>query len=254
MSRSLEGQTAVVTGASSGLGLRFAKLLAGQGAKVALMARRTDRLSQAVADIEAAGGEAVAILLDVADPAAIGPALDAAQAKLGPLSILINNAGVGGAGMALELSVEDFDQAFDVNVRAVFLAAREAARRMLDNGTAAAGQARIVNIASMAAFEVLPGLSAYNASKSACAMLTKTLAREWARHHIAVNALCPGYIETEINADWFKTDGGLKQIQSFPRRRLMDEGSLDEAMLLLTGPSARFITGTLLMIDDGQSL
>jgi NAD(P)-dependent dehydrogenase (short-subunit alcohol dehydrogenase family) len=125
---------------------------------------------------------------------------------------------------------------------------------MLDNGTAAAGQARIVNIASMAAFEVLPGLSAYNASKSACAMLTKTLAREWARHHIAVNALCPGYIETEINADWFKTDGGLKQIQSFPRRRLMDEGSLDEAMLLLTGPSARFITGTLLMIDDGQSL
>lgn len=252
--RPLEGRTAVVTGATSGLGRRFAAVLSNAGAKVALMGRRVDRLEREVAAIIDRGGAAVAVPLDVADAAAIGPALDRAIEALGPLDILINNAGVGGEGMALEVSVETFDQTFDVNVRGVFFTAREAARRMIDGGSAERGQARIVNIASIAAETVLPGLSVYCASKAAVAMMTKALAREWARPGIAVNALCPGYIETEINAHWFATEGGQRQIKGFPRRRLMDEDALDEALLILSGPSARFITGSLITIDDGQGL
>lgn len=254
MAKALDGKVAVVTGASSGLGRRFAHLLADAGAMVALMARRTDRLAAEVAAIEARGGKAVAIALDVADAKAIGPALDAAEQALGPISIMVNNAGIGGEGMALDLSVEDFDQTFAVNVRGVYFGAAEAARRMIASGVAAAGEGRIVNVASIAAFEVLPGLSAYCASKAAAAQLTKVLAREWARQQIAVNALCPGYIETELNAGWFATEGGQRQIKGFPRRRLMDEDALDEAFMMLVGPSARFITGSLISIDDGQTL
>jgi len=225
-----------------------------QGAAVALMGRRTDRLQTEVATIIAEGGRAVAIALDVSDAGAIRGAFEHAQKELGPLDILINNAGVGGEGMALELSIESFDQTFAVNVRGVFFAAREAARLMIENGSGERGHARIVNLASIAATTVLPGLSSYCASKAAVAMMTKVLAMEWARKNIAVNALCPGYIETEINAHWFATEGGERQIKSFPRRRLMDEDALDEALLMLCGPAARHITGTLITIDDGQSL
>jgi NAD(P)-dependent dehydrogenase (short-subunit alcohol dehydrogenase family) len=254
MNKPLRGRVAVVTGASSGLGAHFAGVLSAAGASVALAARRTDRLATQVGAIEAAGGRAIAVPLDVAAAAAIGPALDQVEAELGPISILVNNAGVGGEGMALEIAIEDFDRTMDVNVRGVFFAAREAARRMIASGEAAADRARIVNIASIAAHTVLPGLSAYCASKAAVAMLTKALGREWARHQIAVNALCPGYIETEINADWFAGEGGQKQIKGFPRRRLLEPSDLDAALLMLAGPAARGITGTLITVDDGQSL
>ncbi|MBQ1540709.1 short-chain dehydrogenase [Caulobacter sp. CCUG 60055] len=254
MDKPLTGQVAFVTGASSGLGRRFAHVLADAGAAVALAARRTERLDKEAAAIAGRGGRAMAVALDVADVGAIGPALDRVQAELGPLSILINNAGVGGEGMALDLSPEAFDQTFAVNVRGVYFAAREAARRMIDSGVAGEGRARIVNIASIAAETVLPGLTAYCASKAAVAMMTKGLAREWARSGVAVNAICPGYIETEINSDWFHTEGGQKQIKGFPRRRLMDENALDAALTMLAGPAARFITGTLVTVDDGQSL
>jgi NAD(P)-dependent dehydrogenase (short-subunit alcohol dehydrogenase family) len=250
----LQGRVAVVTGATSGLGRRFAHVLSDAGAAVALMGRRQDRLEAEVAAITAKGGHAAAINLDVADAKAIAPAFDRVELELGPLSILINNAGVGGEGAALDISVEDFDRAFDINVRGVFFAAREAAKRMIANGEAAGGNARIVNIASIAATTVLPGLSVYCASKAAVAMMTKALAREWARPMIAVNAICPGYIETEINAHWFKTEGGQKQIKGFPRRRLMDEDALDEALLMLVGRAGGAITGSLFTIDDGQSL
>ncbi|KQW86684.1 SDR family NAD(P)-dependent oxidoreductase [Brevundimonas sp. Root1279] len=252
--RPLQNRTAFITGASSGLGVRFAHLLAGAGAKVALAARRTDRLDAEVAYIRAAGGEAVAIALDVSDAEAIGPAIDRAEAELGPLSILVNNAGVGGDGAALSLPVDRYDQTFDVNVRGVYLAAREAAKRMIDSGVAEAGDARIVNIASIAGLNQLPGLTAYCASKAAVISLTQGLAREWAKRHIAVNAIAPGYIETEINSDWFATDGGRAQIAGFPRRRLMDNDALDQALLLLTGRAARFMTGSVIVVDDGQSL
>ena len=250
----LAGRMAVVTGASSGLGARFARVLSEAGAAVAVMARRTDRLEALVAELNAAGGKAAAFALDVADTAAIGPALDQAEAALGPLSIMVNNAGVGGDGMAMDMTVETFDQTMAVNVRAVYFGAVEAAKRMIASGVAEAGEARIINIASIAAFNQLPGLTVYCASKAACASLTKGLAREWARLRIAVNAICPGYIETEINSDWFQTEGGQKQIKGFPRRRLMDEDVLDEALLMLAGRRAHFITGTTITIDDGQTL
>src|SRR5436190_209573 len=207
MNQPLKGQVAVVTGASSGLGRHFARVLAGAGASVALMARRTDRLEADAEALRQGGARAAAIVLDVADVAAIGPALDQAEAALGPVSILVNNAGVGGAGLALELSAKDWDQTFDVNVRAVFFAAREAAARMLASGVAEQGRARIVNIASIAADAALPGLAAYSASKASVTMLTRSLAREWARRGIAVNAIAPGYVETEINAEWLGSEG-----------------------------------------------
>lgn len=254
MDKPLAGRTAVITGASSGLGRRFAHVLSDAGCAVALMARRTDRLAEVVVALEAKGGKAVAIPLDVSDAAAIGPALDAAEAALGPLSILVNNAGVGGEGMALDISIEDLDQVWAVNVRGVYVAAREAARRMMASGVAEAGEARIINIASIAASNALPGLSAYCTSKAAVAMMTKSLAREWARPRIAVNAICPGFIVTEINDKWFETEGGAKQVRGFPRRRLIDEDALDEALLLLAGRSAHFITGSLITVDDGQTL
>lgn len=250
----LSNQTVFITGASSGLGLRFAHLLSAAGARVALAARRIERLETEVEALRAAGSQAVAIPLDVMDAGAIGAALDRAQVTLGPLSILVNNAGVSGDGAALSLPVDSFDQTFNVNVRGVFVAAREAAKRMTDSGVAEAGQARIINIASIAGLVQLPGLTAYCASKAAVVSLTQGLAREWAKRHIAVNAIAPGYIETEINSDWFATDAGKAQIDGFPRRRLMDPDALDQALLLLAGPAARFITGTVIKIDDGQSL
>jgi len=250
----LAGRVAVVTGASSGLGARFAHVLSDAGAAVALMARRTDRLESLVAELTVKGGKAVAIALDVSNVAAIGPALDEAQAALGPISIMVNNAGVGGDGMALEMTEEVFDQTIAVNTKGVYFGAVEAARRMIASGVAERGEARIINIASIAAFEQLGGLTVYCLSKAACASLTKGLAREWARPRIAVNAICPGYIETEINSDWFHTEGGEKQIKGFPRRRLMEGDVLDEALLMLAGRRAHFITGTLITIDDGQSL
>ncbi len=246
----LAGKTAFITGASGGLGEHFARLLSRHGAAVAVTARREERIQALAEEINAAGGRAVALSLDVADAAAIGPTLDRALAELGGLDILVNNAGVGGEGLALDLSIEEFDRTFAVNVRGTYFAAREAARRMIAAGV----EGRILNIASIASHTVLPGLSAYCGSKAAVAMLTRSLAREWARRGIAVNAICPGYIETGINASWWPTEGGQKQLKGFPRRRLMDASDLDEAVLMMVGPAGSAITGSILTVDDGQSL
>jgi NAD(P)-dependent dehydrogenase (short-subunit alcohol dehydrogenase family) len=246
----LSGSTAVVTGASGGLGAHFARILAREGAAVAVTARRVAMVEALAAEIREAGGRALALPLDVVDADAVGPALDRVIAELGGLDILINNAGVGGEGLALDVPIEEFDRAFAVNVRGTYVCAREAAKRMIASGT----EGRIVNIASIASHTVLPGLSAYCGSKAAVAMLTKSLAREWARKGIAVNALAPGYIETDINATWWPTEGGQRQLKLFPRRRLMDADDLDDAFLLLAGPSAKRITGSLITVDDGQSL
>lgn len=254
MNQPLTGQTAVITGASGGLGAHFAKLLAGAGASVALTARRLDMVETLAGEIAGEGGRAMALRLDVADVAAIAPAFDEIEAGLGPISILINNAGVGGEGLALDLTVEDWDRTFDVNVRGVFFAAQAAARLMFANGTAEQGKARIVNIASIASHTVLPGLSAYNATKASVAMLTKSLAREWSRRGIAVNALAPGYILTDINAGWWETEGGQRQMKGFPRRRLMQAEDLDAVFMALCGPAARALAGSLITVDDGQSL
>lgn len=246
----MSGEVAFVTGASSGIGEHFARVLAHHGAAVAITGRRIDRLLDLQRELTATGARVFVSALDITDAKAIGPAFDAAVAALGPVSILVNNAGVDGAGAALDLSVADFDQTFAVNVRGAFLAAREAAGRMIAEHRGG----RILNIASIASHTVLQGLSAYCASKAALAMLTKSLAREWARNGIAVNALCPGYLETEMNQAWWPTDGGQRQIRTFPRRRLLSPKDLDAAFLMLVGPSANAITGSIVTIDDGQSL
>jgi len=254
MAASLQGQVAVVTGASAGLGAHFARVLAAEGAAVALMARRLDKVEALAGELAGQGHRAMALRLDVTQAEAIGPAFDEVEAALGPISILINNAGVGGQGLALDLTVEEFDTTFDVNVRGVYFAAQAAARRMLASGVAERGEGRIVNIASVAAQTNLPGLSAYCASKSAVVMMTRVMAREWARRGIAVNALGPGYVLTDINAHWFDSEGGAVQLKRFPRRRLMQDSDLDAALLMLAGPAASSITGSFLVVDDGQTL
>jgi NAD(P)-dependent dehydrogenase (short-subunit alcohol dehydrogenase family) len=254
MGQSLQGQVAVVTGASGGLGAHFARLLASEGASVALAARRLDKVEALAGELAGLGHRAMALRLDVAEAETIAPAFDEIEAALGPISILINNAGVSGDGMALDLTIEKFDATFDVNVRGVYFAAQAAAARMIASGVAERGQARIVNIASVLAQTSSPGLSAYCASKAAVAMMTRVMAREWARHGIAVNALGPGYVVTDLNADWFDSEGGAAQVKRFPRRRLMKETDLDAALLMLSGPAASAITGQLFIIDDGQTL
>jgi NAD(P)-dependent dehydrogenase (short-subunit alcohol dehydrogenase family) len=250
MSRDLAGKTAFVTGATSGLGRRFARILADAGANVAIAGRRADRLQTLKAEIETTGGRCSAVVLDVTDAKQIVPALDKAESALGPIDILVNNAGMNSFGMVIDLSDEGFDAVMNTNVRGPFFLARETARRMIARGKGG----RIVNIASIGTFKVLPGLTAYCVSKAAIGMMTKCLAREWARHGINVNAICPGYIETELNSEWFESEGGKKQINSFPRKKLMEENNLDAMLLLLASDQSTAITGSLMTIDDGQSL
>jgi len=246
----LKGQTAFVTGATSGLGRRFAKTLSEAGASVAIAGRRVERLQTLKTEIESAGRKCAAVLLDVTDVASIPRALDQAEAALGPIGILVNNAGVNVQGMVADQTTTDFDTVMNTNLRGPFLLATEMGRRMI----ARKQGGKIINIASIGSFRVLPGLTAYCISKAALAMMTQCLAREWVRHDIAVNAICPGYIETELNGGWFKSEKGQAQIKSFPRRRLMDEKDLDGMLLLLASDASRAINGALLTIDDAQSL
>jgi NAD(P)-dependent dehydrogenase (short-subunit alcohol dehydrogenase family) len=246
MNIDLSGKTAFVTGGTSGLGVHFAKILAENGARVAVAGRRADRLKDVAAGIKGA----LAVPLDVTDAARIPKALDEAEAALGPIDILVNNAGMSVQGFATEFKAEDFDRVMSTNVRGPFLLATEVARRMI----ARKAEGRIVNIASIGAVRVLPGLTAYCTSKAALAMMTQSLAREWARYGIAVNALCPGYIETELNDFWFQSEHGAAQVRTFPRKRLMQEGDLDGMILLLASDGAKAITGSVLVVDEGQSL
>jgi NAD(P)-dependent dehydrogenase (short-subunit alcohol dehydrogenase family) len=250
----LDGRVAVITGASSGLGAHMAKVFAREGARVALLARRADRLEALAAQIVASGGKALAVPCDVAHEDQIIAAFDRTESALGPVDTVFNNAGLNVTGLAVDLPVEDFDQIMSINLRAVFLVAREAARRMMKSTVAAEERGRIVNVASIGAFNVLPGIAGYCASKAGVVMLTKALAREWARSGISVNAICPGYIETEINADWLSTDGGQRMLKGFARRRLLRAEDLDGLTLQLSSDASRYVTGSIVTIDDGQSL
>lgn len=246
----LDGQHAFVTGASSGLGVRFARVLSAAGAKVTLTARRRERLDSLAGELRAQGGAAFAETLDVTRPSDISRAFDAAEQAQGPVSILVNNAGMNVQARASEVSEDAFDTMMATNVKGAFFCATEAGRRMLAHNI----QGRIINIASIGAHTVLPGLTVYCMSKAAVAMMTRSLAREWAKSGINVTAICPGYIETELNAEWFASEGGKKHIQSWPRRRLAVEDDLDGMLLLLASPASRVITGSILTVDDGQSL
>jgi len=250
----LTGRTILVTGASSGLGAAFARALAACGAKMVLAARRIDRLEALRHEIEDAGGRAVAVAMDVADEASTIAAFDAAEAAFGPVDSVIANAGVSTEGPALELGMDDFAQLIDINVRGAFLTVREGARRMLAAGSTERQHGRIVIVSSMTATHVSPGLAIYSASKAAVLQMGKVLARDWARLGINVNMILPGYIETELNDDFFGSEAGERFVARFPRRRLMAADDLIPMLAYLTSDASRAITGAAFTLDDGQSL
>lgn len=252
--RDLAGRRILITGASSGLGAHFAETLAAAGAEVALAARRTDRLDALAGRITASGGKAVAVAMDVQDEASIIAGFDAAEATLGPIDVALANAGMNSRGASVDISAADFDQVFAINVRGAFLTAREAARRMMLRADAQTGGGRIIVIASIGGLKVLPGLTPYCMSKAALVMMTRALAREWARTGICVNAICPGYVETELNAEWLSAEGGQRMVQGFPRRRLMRAEDIDDTLFFLAGPRSAYVTGSIFTLDDGQSI
>jgi len=246
-STDLTGQVALVTGASSGLGYRFAKVLAAVGAKVAIAARRVDKLEALAAEIAAAGGTALPIDMDATDAGQLIAAVAKAEAELGVVTILVNNAGIPDAQRAHKMSIELIDQVLDVNVRAPFILSCEVARRLM----AANKPGRIVNIASAAAFSYTGGGAAlYSVSKAAVARIAETLAVEWARNDINVNAIAPGAFASEM------MDGMLSRVgditKHFPRQRLGDPAQLDSTLLYLVGPASDAVTGTVIRVDDGQ--
>jgi NAD(P)-dependent dehydrogenase (short-subunit alcohol dehydrogenase family) len=250
----LKGRTALITGASSGLGKRFAEVLAGQGANVVVAARRKDRLDALVKSITAAGGQALAVECDVTDEASVIAAYDAAEKRFGLVDTVINNAGMTHSDNAVTQSLDEFRRVMDLNITSVWLVAREGARRLIKAGPDQSSRGRIVNIASMAARIIIPNVAAYCASKAGCAHLTRSLAREWARYGINVNSLSPGYVATELTEEWLNAEGGQKTTGKSPRRRVMDADSLDEAVLFLCSDGAKFVTGADVLVDDAQSI
>jgi NAD(P)-dependent dehydrogenase (short-subunit alcohol dehydrogenase family) len=250
----LSNRVVLITGASSGLGAHFARIVSASGAKVVLAARRADRITALASELELAGGHALAIEMDVSDEASVQKAFDAAEHRFGSIDSVIANAGMNVQGSALELPIEEFDRLIAVNVRGVFLTVREGARRMLANGAKERAHGRVVIISSLAATKVEAGIAVYSASKAAVRQLGKTLARDWVTQGINVNSVCPGYIETELNSEWFKTERGAKQIARMPRKRLQSEGSLDAMVLYLSSDASAEVTGTAFDIDDGQLL
>jgi len=247
---SLAGKVAVVTGASSGLGERFAELLSGAGAAVALAARRTDRLTALAGRINGAGGKAITVKLDVNDYDNIQAAFAEIGEKLGGVDILINNSGVNKQGRIVDVTPEDFDFTMNTNAKGAFFVAQAAAKDMIAKKKAG----RIINIASVAGLKVLSQLSVYCMSKAAVVQMTKAMALEWARYGINTNAICPGYIETEINRDYWATPGGQKLVEMLPRRRVGDAKDLDGLVMLLASNEARFINGAVIAADDGLAI
>jgi len=246
----LTGRTALVTGASSGLGARFATTLAANGARVVLAARRTDRLLDLKESIEKAGGEAAVVALDVADRAQIAPAFDEAERHFGTVTILVNNAGIAVTGRVLELDPDDWRRLMAVNLDGVWFTGQEAARRMVKANVGGS----IINIASILGSRVSRGLAAYAASKGAVVQVTRAMALELARHDIRVNAIAPGYVLTEMNQEFFESDAGAEFIKRIPQRRIADPGEFDGVLLLLASNASSFMTGSIVTVDGGQTL
>lgn len=246
----LDGRVAVVTGASRGLGLAFARTLARAGARVALMARDTARLHEVRDGILADGGDAACFALDVTDRSAVKEAFGAVEDALGTPAVLVNNAGIAVTRRLLDVSEDDWRSVIDTNLTGAWFVAQEAAQRM-----AAAGEGgNIVNIASLLALRTGIGTVAYNAAKAGLAHLTRTMAVELARNDIRVNALAPGYFETDMNRDYFRTDPGKALISRIPQRRLGQDDDLDGPLLFLCGDASRYLTGQVIHIDGGHSV
>lgn len=254
MKNDLSGRTVLITGASSGLGTHFARAAAKAGARVALAARRTDRLEQLKAEIEQGGGKAAAIAMDVADEASVIAAYDAAEQQLGPVTSVIANAGMNHPSSALGIPAGEFSKVVEVNLEGVFLTAREGARRMVADGSAERGHGRIVLVGSVGSHRVLDKLVAYNTSKAAVLMMGKALAKEWALKGINVNTICPGWIKTELNTEWLESPAGQALIASFPRKRVMTPDDLVPIALYLLSDASGAITGGGFELDDAQSI
>ncbi len=247
----LTGRCALVTGASRGLGRHFAHTLAKAGAKVALAARNVDLLEQVGAEIAVGGGESLVVLLDVTDSANVEQAIAETEDKLGPLAILVNNSGVAIAKPALDMTEDEWDTVIDTDLKGAWLMAREAAARMARRGEGG----KIINIASIGGLITLGQLSSYGAAKAGLIHLTHALAVELARHDIQVNAIAPGYVETDMNRDFFASEAGRKLIDAqIPQRRLGRPQDLDGALLVLASAASRFMTGSVIVVDGGHSL
>jgi NAD(P)-dependent dehydrogenase (short-subunit alcohol dehydrogenase family) len=245
-------KVALVTGASSGLGRRFSLLLAQRGARVGLAARRVDALESVAKEIAASGGIAFATRLDVASEASVQTAVAAVEKALGPIDILVNNSGTNIAKPALDQTAEDWDTVMNVNLRGVFLMAKEVAKRMRDSTREGRGGGSIINIASILATRQSGFVLPYAVSKAGVVQLTKSLALEVARYGIRVNAIAPGYIETDINREFFATDAGAAMIKRIPQRHIGKDSDLDGALLLLASDASRFMTGSVVTVDGGH--
>ncbi|MEV5034771.1 SDR family oxidoreductase [Sphingobium sp. LMC3-1-1.1] len=243
----VEGKTALVTGASSGLGRHFARLLAREGARVVVAARRLDALSALADEIGGQGGTCIPVAMDVTDPEAVATAFRQIEREFaGSLSILVNNAGVAQTRAALDLDASEWAQVIQPNLTGAFLVAQQAARMMRHGG------GTIVNVASILGERVSKGLAAYAASKAGLIQLTKALALEWAPLDIRVNALAPGYIETDLNRDFFASDAGQRLISRIPQKRLGQVHDLDGPLLLLCSDQSRYMTGAVIAVDGGH--
>jgi NAD(P)-dependent dehydrogenase (short-subunit alcohol dehydrogenase family) len=254
----LSGRVAFVTGASSGLGAQFARALARAGAGVVLASRRVERLKDLRAQIEAEGEDAHVVALDVTSMDSIRAAVAHAETEVGSIDILVNNSGVSTTQRLQEVGEDDFDFVFDTNVKGAFFVAQEVGKRMLARARGAAPGSftggHIINIASAAGLRVLPQIGVYAMSKAAVIHMTKALALEWGRFGINVNALCPGYIDTEINHHHWQTEQGQKLVQMLPRKRVGKPEDLDAALLMLSSDRSSFINGAVISADDGFSL
>lgn len=250
----LAGRIALITGASSGLGAHFARLYAAEGAAVVIGARRVERVVALADEINAAGGKALAVTLDVNDEASIIAAFDAAEAAIGVPDVVVANAGIVVGGRAIDVPADGIRSVIDTNYTGVFLTAREGARRMIAAGSKQSEKGRVILLGSITSHMTGQGDATYAASKLAVQHLGRQLAQEWARLGISVNTIQPGYITTEIAGDWFDTEGGKAQIATWPRRRLTDITALDEPMVFFASDASRQVTGAHLTVDDGQSL
>ena len=254
----LSGRIALVTGASSGLGAQFARTLARAGAAVVLASRRVERLKELRAEIESEGGDAHVVTLDVTELGSIRSAVAHAETEVGSIDILVNNSGVSTTSRIQDVTEDDFDFIFDTNVRGAFFMAQEVGKRMLARAKGSAPGnytgGRIINIASVGGLRVLPQIGAYCMSKAAVVHMTRAMALEWGRFGINVNAICPGYIDTEINHHHWETEQGQRLIQMMPRKRVGQPQDLDALLVMLASDQSHFVNGAILSADDGFGL
>ncbi|MFD2367746.1 SDR family oxidoreductase [Pseudoduganella sp. GCM10020061] len=249
-----EGKIALVTGASSGLGASFSRALAAAGAEVVLASRDVERLKELRAEIEAAGGAAHVVTMDVTDYNSIKAAIAHAETEAGPIDILVNNSGVSATQRLLDVTPEDYAFVMDTNLRGAFFVAQQAAKRMVARAKGDPKKShRIINIASVAGMRVIPQIGVYCMSKAGVVQMTRAMALEWGKYNINVNAICPGYIATEINEEYFASEQGLQLIESLPRKRVGKPEYLDGLLLLLASEESHFVNGAVIAADDGMT-